>query len=192
MAHPKSDLICKLGALLLFCGMSKSKTPQAKATRNKADKRRRKRRRYARYIVEYGQEFADSYKAVCNVIPTHSKQRFLKLKLDHLEKYHEIRPGKHELHRIEALNRVAGLPMLNIGWRCMACSASTDIPWMFDIDHIIPSSAGGANKYFNLQILCPFCHQKKSLALCGFTKDQKFKIENELMARWSDKNYNGI
>lgn len=44
--------------------------------------------------------------------------------------------------------------------RCVYCHA--DIREVFEIDHIIPASKGGANWPENIQLLCVTCNQKKA------------------------------
>lgn len=52
-------------------------------------------------------------------------------------------------------------------WRqdphCQMCKKFVDYPRGFELDHIKPIWAGGDNSDENLQILCPPCHEKKTL-----------------------------
>jgi 5-methylcytosine-specific restriction endonuclease McrA len=43
-------------------------------------------------------------------------------------------------------------------WRCVYCGSEKDLT----VDHKIPKSKGGTNKFDNLQTLCYSCNQKKS------------------------------
>ena len=38
-------------------------------------------------------------------------------------------------------------------------------PHLISVDHIIPVAQGGANEFYNLQLLCNDCHEKKTKQL---------------------------
>ena len=46
------------------------------------------------------------------------------------------------------------------GWKCNICCI--ELPFNYQIDHIIPISAGGLNDMSNGQALCVECHERKS------------------------------
>lgn len=48
------------------------------------------------------------------------------------------------------------------GGRCAKCTRKCGVKG-FDLDHIIPLSAGGSDDDDNLQILCDFCHDGKTI-----------------------------
>lgn len=46
-------------------------------------------------------------------------------------------------------------------WLCADCAILLD--WAFEVDHIVPLFAGGADAMDNLQALCGRCHNRKSI-----------------------------
>ena len=54
------------------------------------------------------------------------------------------------------------------GWRCTGGKELLD--FAFQIDHIRPLGAGGADELFNLQALCGCCHNMKSLEELASTR----------------------
>lgn len=47
---------------------------------------------------------------------------------------------------------------------CAACGALTRYPDGFELDHVVPLAAGGADTDDNCQILCIACHASKTRA----------------------------
>ena len=47
---------------------------------------------------------------------------------------------------------------------CAACGALTRYPDGFELDHVVPLAAGGADTDDNCQILCIACHESKTRA----------------------------
>jgi len=48
------------------------------------------------------------------------------------------------------------------GGRCCACWRVVDGPLSPRYDHIIAIANGGANREYNIQLLCPACHRDKN------------------------------
>ena len=48
------------------------------------------------------------------------------------------------------------------GGRCASCSRKLGPADKWDIDHIIPLALGGADEPENMQVLCDWCHGKKT------------------------------
>src|SRR5579871_1995015 len=46
------------------------------------------------------------------------------------------------------------------GYYCPICCSMLSTDW--SCDHIVPTSIGGSDKWYNLQILHPGCHQHKT------------------------------
>ncbi len=138
--------------------------------------RNRTREATKRRLRLYGNDMVTAYEAVADDPLTDSAvRRTAKLKRDILEKKLGRRPRKKTIERIQNLNLVAGLPLLNVGWNCMSCQTFSNSEMLFDIDHIVPLSDGGNSKIENLQLLCPNCHKRKTYALDGFTIFQSFR-----------------
>lgn len=51
---------------------------------------------------------------------------------------------------------------------CAMCEATGKVTEGSVLDHVIPRSKGGTDDASNLQVLCPACHDRKSLADRGF------------------------
>lgn len=49
-------------------------------------------------------------------------------------------------------------------YRCKVCGLADPVYLLFDVDHIIPKSQGGTDARENLQLLCPTCHRRKTIA----------------------------
>jgi len=47
---------------------------------------------------------------------------------------------------------------------CAACGALTRYPDGFELDHVVPLAAGGADTDDNCQVLCIACHESKTRA----------------------------
>lgn len=47
---------------------------------------------------------------------------------------------------------------------CAACGALTRYPDGFEVDHVVPLAAGGADTDDNCQVLCIACHESKTRA----------------------------
>ena len=58
--------------------------------------------------------------------------------------------------------RIVRALQLNAHPKCARCGAVAT-----DVDHIIPKSAGGTNKWANLQSLCHSCHSSKTVTQDG-------------------------
>ncbi len=46
------------------------------------------------------------------------------------------------------------------GWKCVMCSQQ--LPFTYEVDHIVRLEFGGSNNTENLQALCPGCHREKT------------------------------
>jgi hypothetical protein len=102
----------------------------------------------------------------------------------YLKSAHSIEVSKQGLARIVVLNKIHGLPLMNIGWSCMGCSQRDLNFSFFEIDHIKRRSQGGSSQFDNLQCLCPNCHKRKTQGIDGLSKDHCWKIVTEPMKRW--------
>lgn len=144
---------------------------------NKKRSQKRKRLACIARLQRYGQEAVDAYKATLNTNHSgHPKQRQAAMLRSLLaSKLGEQKISQSTYHRILNLNTIAGLPLLNVGWNCLACSIQHSNFRFFEIDHIIQVNNGGSNQVENLQILCPNCHKKKSLQIDGFSLHQSFR-----------------
>jgi hypothetical protein len=129
--------------------------------------RRKSALRLAKYSKIYGPEFVREY--------TGSGVRMEKVKWIVFQKKLGRTIRYSTVIRIELLNQICGLPLLNVGWRCARCKRSCKDPLFFDIDHVIPVADGGGNSAANRQCLCPNCHRIKSLGLNGVSIHHDFR-----------------
>jgi 5-methylcytosine-specific restriction endonuclease McrA len=148
--------------------------------RNRKKQRRRKISRcFIRVSNKYGAEMATAYLSTSNIkSDVHPSIRMETIKLDTFEKLHSFRPSRKLMLRIELMNKICGLTLLNMGWNCQGCKLRHGSIFFFEIDHIIPSSESGSNKPDNLQLLCPNCHKIKTQELNGITRRHSFRKNN--------------
>jgi 5-methylcytosine-specific restriction enzyme A len=66
------------------------------------------------------------------------------------------------------------------GMRCVACGS--DDFRSFTIDHIIPLSKGGTNRFDNLQTMCSPCNNRKGDKLPGWEERQRQKDRAQSIA----------
>lgn len=125
----------------------------------------------------YGRDLAAAYSAnPFTVFSPNGHKQLRALQLQVIQQQAGVLLSEAALRRVIDLNRIAGLPLLNIGWHCHSCGVVHTAPMFFDIDHILPRVDGGKNNPENLQILCPNCHRKKTLGFDGISQRQNFRV----------------
>jgi hypothetical protein len=129
--------------------------------------------RHIRFMTQkHGEQLASEYKA-CLTDSEFSKlggtERIYEVKRRVFLRDHGLILSIDSSKRIIQLNRLAGQHSLNIGWHCNGCGLFSKEPYMVDIDHILPRCKEGKDEKINLQILCLWCHRKKTLIDLGKT-----------------------
>lgn len=160
MEATKSSRVCKLhGEHSEWYWNSYGKSGKWICLRCKRDRRRAQRRSasYARVLEEFGPEVAQEYAELPEgqVPPIHS---YICRKRWELGKPASL-GYVGATNRLNMLNLLTGQPFDNCGWSCAMCDLWSSEPTFFDIDHIVPVSAGGTEALTNLRPLCPNCHR---------------------------------
>lgn len=66
------------------------------------------------------------------------------------------------LYRTARWRKLRKLVLARDGYICQACSKVGRTTLATDVDHIVPTSAGGDESEANLQALCHSCHSRKT------------------------------
>lgn len=124
--------------------------------------RRRLEAKLALLEARQGPEYAAIVRRICETNGTlshHHRPIIRELLPPHLKNI-----GANRMQRLIEVNNAAGKPHWNIGWSCALCGEQNDDHRFFDVDHVIPKAKGGDNSRANLQVICPSCHRKKTIA----------------------------
>lgn len=94
-----------------------------------------------------------------NVPPISNNLRHV---LENLARSNERLPVIHRAEDRRLDRRIREAVLQRDGYACQWCKAHIRVTTNFEIDHIIPWSAGGTNATDNLRTLCAYCNQERS------------------------------